>query len=67
MINAPTVGSGHRLHTNDTTACITTGLNLSRASVDIQRRLKGNDICDDCAQPLPCRWCSMAREFNLDD
>lgn len=24
-------------------------------------------LCDDCAQPLPCRWCSMAREFNLDD
>jgi hypothetical protein len=28
-------------------------------------RVKG--FCDDCAQPLPCRWCNMAREFNVED
>lgn len=23
-------------------------------------------LCEDCAQPLPCRWCALAREHNLD-
>ena len=23
-------------------------------------------LCQDCAQPLPCRWCAMAREHNLE-
>lgn len=30
-------------------------------------RVSDSRTCEFCAQALPCRWCNMADEWNLED